>query len=95
MKMLVRCTKEIAEYDDKNRSFKSPSLALQMGTLMKHAINTAYSLEVQREMSSNHRLEQLKMLSTLIDTDWAFEISSEAGQNLAINKFNKPTHLRT
>ncbi|VEN47397.1 unnamed protein product [Callosobruchus maculatus] len=90
-KVLVRATKEIAEYDSKERCFKSPSLALQMGTLLKSAVNTAYSSEVQSANCSRDRLEELKALNVLIETDWADEISSEAGQNLNVNKFNKPT----
>nr|CAI5817390.1 unnamed protein product [Callosobruchus analis] len=90
-KVLVHATKEIAEYDSRERCFKSPSLALQMGTLLKSAVNTAYSSEVQRENCNRDRLEELKALNILIGTDWADEISSEAGQNLNVNKFNKPT----
>lgn len=90
-KVLVKATKVIAEYDEKERVFKSPSLGLQMGTLIKHAINAAVSIETQREDSSKERLEKLKSLTTLIETDWALEVSSEAGQNLVINKFNKPS----
>nr|CAI5867682.1 unnamed protein product [Callosobruchus analis] len=80
-KVLVHATKEIAEYDSRERCFKSPSLALQMGTLLKSA----------RENCNRDRLEELKALNILIGTDWADEISSEAGQNLNVNKFNKPT----
>nr|CAI5820012.1 unnamed protein product [Callosobruchus analis] len=84
-KVLVHATKEIAEYDSRERCFKSPSLALQMGTLLKSAVNTAYSSEVQRENCNCDRLEELKALNILIGTDWADEISNEAGQKL--NKF--------
>ncbi|KAF5298979.1 hypothetical protein FQR65_LT19551 [Abscondita terminalis] len=91
-KDILKSTKLLAEYDEKERTFKSPSLALQMGTLIKNAINTAVSYEMQNDNdSSNERLQKLRSLNTLIETDWALEISSEAGQNLNINKFNKPS----
>lgn len=90
-KVLIKSTKIIAEYDEKERIFKSPSLALQMGTLIKHAINTAVSLAIQKKDFCKERVENLKSLLTLIETDWALEISSEAGQNLTMNKFNKPS----
>ncbi|GLV33464.1 hypothetical protein CBL_20201, partial [Carabus blaptoides fortunei] len=92
-KDLIIGTKAIAEYDEKERVFKSPSLALQMGTLLKHATNTAISQEMQKEKEnfSQERLHYLQALISLIETDWALEISSEAGQNLQINKFNKPS----
>lgn len=89
--VLVQATQLIAEYDDKSRTFKSPSLALQMGTLIKHAINTASSIEMQKENCSKELLEKLRSLKELIETDWAHLLSSAAGQNLAINKFNKPS----
>lgn len=92
-KKLIKATHDISEYDIQTRTFKSPSLALQMGTLIKNAINTAFSLEVQKSGTHSQRLNDLKTLTRLIETDWAYEISSEAGQNLAINKFNKPTFI--
>lgn len=90
-KRLAEATKEISGYNEMNRSFSSPSLALQMGTIIKNAIDTAYSLEIQRPDSSSQHLENLKNLTVLMKTDWAHEVSSEAGQNLLINKFNKPS----
>ncbi|GLV46372.1 uncharacterized protein CBL_20714, partial [Carabus blaptoides fortunei] len=90
---LIIGSKAIAEYDEKERVSKSPSLALQMGTLLKHATNTTISHEMQKgkEYFSQERLHYLQTLISLIETDWALEISSEAGQNLQINKFNKPS----
>lgn len=92
-KLIVTAIKDISGYQETERCFKSPSLAIQMGTLVKSAVNTAYSMEIQKEeeRKSSKRLEELKSLITLIETDWAHEVSSEAGQNLPINKFNKPT----
>lgn len=93
-KALIKATHDIAEYDEKERTFKSPSLALQMGTIIKSAINTAYSLEIQKTGDSRSKnLENLKALTSLIETDWAYEISTEDGQNLQVNRFNKPTFI--
>lgn len=89
--MLAEATKNISGYDSVNHCFDSPSLALQMGTIIKSAINAAYSVEIQKPEPLSDRLVNLKNLTILIETDWAHEISTEAGQNLAINKFNKPT----
>ncbi|KAG5862785.1 hypothetical protein JTB14_036450 [Gonioctena quinquepunctata] len=60
-----------------------------MRTTIKDAVNTAYSVEIQKTEPSSEHLDQLKNIIILIKTDWAHEITSEAGQNLAINKFNK------
>lgn len=89
--LLIKATKHIAEYNEVERTFKSSSLALQMGTLLKNAINTAYSLTVQSSKQSSDQLQHLENILKLIETDWANEISSEAGQNLNINKYNKVT----
>lgn len=48
-KQLIQATRNMAEYNHVERSYKSPSLALQMGTLMKSAINAVYSIEAQKK----------------------------------------------
>lgn len=45
-KVLVSATQTKAECDSNYRTFKSPSLTLQMGTLLKHSINAASSIEI-------------------------------------------------
>lgn len=90
---LIGACQDIANFDIKSGTFQSPSLALQLGTLLKNAIDCAYSLEIQKVDSSSEKLKDFNNLKTLIISDWTHEISSEAGQNLAVNKFNKPTLL--
>ncbi len=89
-KTLIEATRNIAEYDDKTKTYKSPSLALQMGTLIGRAVNTAYSLEIQKTNAQESRIWKLNAVSSLIEKDWAHEISTSASQNLNMNKFNKP-----
>nr|CAI5862365.1 unnamed protein product [Callosobruchus analis] len=90
-KTIVEATKRIAGYEQSNKTYKSPSLAFQMGTLINCAIDARRSLEIQKKNPNLKRLEQLNQVKILIESDWAFEISSEAGQNILINRFNKPT----
>nr|CAI5849407.1 unnamed protein product [Callosobruchus analis] len=90
-KTIVEATKRITGYDQSNKTYKSPSLAFQMGTLINCAIDASRSLEIQKKNPNLKRLEQLNQVKILIQSDWAFEISSEAGQNILINRFNKPT----
>lgn len=87
---VVNATRNIAQYDVKNQSFNSPSLALQMGTLIKKAISAANCQEVQKDVQSS-LVNTLRAMKNLIDEQWAIEVSTEAGQNLQINRFNKPT----
>lgn len=88
---LILASKQIANYNQLTGTFDSPSLALQIGTLIKDAIEAANSMEIQKKDPLIDKLEQFRNLKILIETDWAYEISSEAAQNLSINKFNKPT----
>ncbi|CAH0549493.1 unnamed protein product [Brassicogethes aeneus] len=87
---LVKATLNMAEYNEARHTFKSPSLALQMGPLIKNAIRTAYSREVRKAPSCEVRLKNLKSLMTLIESDWTRVISSRAWLDMAINKLNKP-----
>lgn len=91
-KSIVQATRSISKYDASNRSFSSPSLALQMGTLLKKAISAAYSKEIQLDLNST-RLNVLTIMKKLIDEEWAIEVSTEAGQNLNLKRFNKPTMI--
>ncbi|KAF5308222.1 hypothetical protein FQR65_LT18254 [Abscondita terminalis] len=89
-KTLIAATKSIGGYDGNTRTFNSPSLALQLGTLLKKAIDAAYSLVLQNDINSS-LLNVLNITKKIITDDWSTEISTEAGQNLQIKKFNKPT----
>ncbi|VEN35544.1 unnamed protein product, partial [Callosobruchus maculatus] len=89
-KIAIIALKNITQYDAENKTFNSPSFALQMGTLLKKAITAAYSMEVQRDMDSP-RLNIFNAMKKLIDEEWATEISTEACQNINVNRFNKPT----
>lgn len=89
-KVIVQATRQISDYNASTKSFKSPSLALQMGTLLKKCLNAAYSIEIQKDINSP-TLNVLNIMKQLIDDEWATEVSTEAGQNLNLNRFNKPT----
>ncbi|KAK4880558.1 hypothetical protein RN001_008704 [Aquatica leii] len=90
-KNLIQATKSVSGYETESDTYKSPSFALQTGTLLKRAIQAALSIEIQRDNPSNEKRTELNNLIHLIETDWAYEISTQAVQNLAINRFNKPT----
>ncbi|KAI4463055.1 hypothetical protein MML48_4g00003148 [Holotrichia oblita] len=89
-KMLIKATCDIAEYDEETKKVKSPSLAFQMGPLLKNAINVAFSLEIEKPDMFSKRLDDLKALAKLVEADWAHEMSSEVGEYLATNKVNNP-----
>lgn len=87
---IVQATRSICSYDSSSKTFKTPSLALQMGTMIKKAISAAYSIEIQKNVESPI-LNILNSFRKLIEEEWAIEVSTEAGQNLNLNRFNKPT----
>lgn len=89
-KSIIQATRRISGYDPSGRTFKSSSMALQLGTTIKKAINAAYSIEVQKNIASPS-LGILDSMKKLIEEEWATEISIEASQNLNLNRFNKPT----
>lgn len=89
-KAIVAATRKICCYDSSTKKFRSPSFALQLGTIIKKAISAAYSMEVQKNCNSP-RLAVLVSMKKLVEEEWAVEVSTEAGQNLNLNRFNKPT----
>lgn len=89
-KILVEATKAMARYDYVQNSFNAPSVAMQMGTLIKDAIKAAHTLELQIDHESS-RLKIFDTIRKLIEEEWATEVSTEAGQTLNMNRFNKPT----
>lgn len=88
--VLVEATKAMARYDYVQNSFNAPSVAMQMGTLIKDAIKAAHTLELQIDHESS-RLKIFDTIKKLIEEEWATEVSTEAGQTLNMNRFNKPT----
>lgn len=52
-KVVIEATRIIADYNYTNKTFKTPSLALQIGTLLKRAITAAYSIELQKDLNSS------------------------------------------
>lgn len=89
-KVLVKATKAMTRYDYAQNSFNAPSVAMQMGTLIKDAIKAAHTLEIQLDHESS-KIKIFNTIKELIENEWAIEISTEAGQTLNMNRYNKPT----
>lgn len=67
---LVEGTKAIAEYNEETKSFKSQSLAYQMGGILKIAINTASSMEIRKKNFSKEFVENMESLRILVGSEW-------------------------
>ncbi|KAK4885189.1 hypothetical protein RN001_001460 [Aquatica leii] len=87
---IVTAVRTISDYNTSNKDFNSPSLALQMGTILKKAITAAHSMEIQKNINSPI-LNTLKIMTKLLENEWSMEVSTEANKNLNIKRFNKPT----
>lgn len=87
---LVHCTKKISKYNAETQTYGAPSLAANMGTLIKECIDAAYSLSLKSGISRD-KLEELKILKDLIITEWKYEVGTIANNNLQQNKWNKPS----
>ncbi|KAL1516207.1 hypothetical protein ABEB36_000126 [Hypothenemus hampei] len=91
----VSATKIISGYDNENRTFKSGSLALHMGTTLKQVCDIASKLLIKKSNLVNCddnelRLKEIKRLRLLIENHWNSEISSLALKNLNETQYNKP-----
>lgn len=93
---LVSATKAVGRYDPECKSYKSPTIALNMGTTLKQCCDIAlvHALKKSQELSTINSANQeadLKTLMQLIIGNWKFDVSSQAASDLNIQKWNKVT----
>ncbi|KAK4885182.1 hypothetical protein RN001_001453 [Aquatica leii] len=89
--ILVECTKIIAKYDNDSETYGAPSLATQMGTELKDCIDVAYNMSIKKFRKETENTNQLKILKDLIISEWRYEVSTIANNNLQQKKWNKPS----
>lgn len=91
----VKATKTIANFDEINNVFRSPTLAMNMATSLKQCCDIALTLLLKShddpDVVSARNEANLKNMIILFQTNWKYEISSLAANNLNINKWNKLT----
>lgn len=89
--VLVEATENISRYDKISQRFASPTLALNMGTL-KQCCNIALVHTIKKSFPSVRTANiesDLRTLIQLIDGNWKFDVSSQAANDLNIQKWNK------
>uniref|UniRef100_A0A6P7GZ10 Uncharacterized protein LOC114344736 n=1 Tax=Diabrotica virgifera virgifera TaxID=50390 RepID=A0A6P7GZ10_DIAVI len=94
--LLVEATKAEAKYDADKDIYKSPTYALNMGTTLKQCAELAIIMVLKRKniaetVSSAETEADLKTLIQVLQSQWQYEISSQAANDLNINKWNKIT----
>ncbi|XP_044752036.1 uncharacterized protein LOC123311961 [Coccinella septempunctata] len=90
--VLVQATENISRYDKNSQRFASPTLALNMGTTLKQCCNIALVLTIKKSFPSVQTANfesDLRTLIQLIEGNWKFDVSSQAANDLNIQKWNK------
>ncbi|CAH1986997.1 unnamed protein product [Acanthoscelides obtectus] len=92
----VAATKAVAKYDVEKDKFESPTYAMNMGTNLKQCAEIAIIFALKRKqialtVSSAEAEADLKTLIKVIESQWQYEISSQAASDININKWNKVT----
>ncbi|XP_074037276.1 uncharacterized protein isoform X1 [Leptinotarsa decemlineata] len=87
-RVIVNGVNRIGGYNKETDVYESPTVARNFGTLIKKCCDLAYILLLQKPNTENRR-EELKVLKTLVESQWANEVSAQAGDNLNSNKWNK------
>ncbi|KAL1492581.1 hypothetical protein ABEB36_010821 [Hypothenemus hampei] len=95
--LFVEATKNISGHNEIKCSFKSPNFAMNIVTL-KQCCDIALSFAYKRHESflsvaAKDAEANIKTLIMLFNSNWKFEISSHANQNLSLNKWNKVTAI--
>ncbi|XP_048004340.1 uncharacterized protein LOC125240489 [Leguminivora glycinivorella] len=90
---LVLATKNAASFDSSKERYNSPTYAMNIATSIKQccsiALYESYKSEVCAESASIQ--VNLKTLTSLIQDHWKFDVSSQAADDLNMNKYNKTT----
>ncbi|XP_072383264.1 uncharacterized protein [Diabrotica undecimpunctata] len=92
----VEATKRIACYDPEKDIYLSPTFAMNIVRSLKQCcdieITFAYKKQTAYLSVSTATIEaELKTFIHLFETNWSFEVSSQAANNLNLNKWNKVT----
>ncbi|CAH2008392.1 unnamed protein product [Acanthoscelides obtectus] len=86
---LVEATKSVANYDTVNDTFDSPTFAMNISTALKQCCDIAIHMVIKNEPSVE--TASLKTMINLLQSNWRFDVSGRAGNDLNLIKFNKAT----
>ncbi|XP_050512802.1 uncharacterized protein LOC126888505 [Diabrotica virgifera virgifera] len=95
---LVTATKVISGFSNADKSFKSSSLALHMGTTLKQVCDIINRMILKKSplftfKNPNEEKKSIRDLKTLLETSWANEISSLALKTMKEQQWEKPQIL--
>lgn len=87
-KMIIDGVNEMAQFNHETEKYDSPTLAMNFGTLLKKCCDLAF-VELLQKPNTTEQREDVNLLKNLIVSQWADEVSAQAGTNLHENKWNK------
>lgn len=92
---LISATKTVAQYDTDKEVYVSPTYAMNIGTSLKQCCEIALMQVVKQKQHCSTTTAELeadiKTLIQLIQSQWKFEVSSQANNDLNVRKWNKIT----
>ncbi|KAL1488739.1 hypothetical protein ABEB36_014538 [Hypothenemus hampei] len=93
---MIAATKIVAKYDEKEGIYEAPTYAMNIATTLTQCcdiaiVRTLKRKEIYSSLTAAEFEAELKSTIHLIKTQWRFEVSSQALNNLNINKWNKVT----
>lgn len=96
--LIVKCSKIVANYDEKKESYASPSVVLKLGQSLKQCCDIAEFLFLKKSdslLQNNFQkeIESVKNMKHMLEKQWCFEISSNACKEIYQKKWNKPSLL--
>ncbi|XP_074034197.1 uncharacterized protein [Leptinotarsa decemlineata] len=89
----VEATKKVAQYDEVKDAYSAPTFAMNIATSLKQCCEIALTLSLTTNIStSTAEVESdLKNMIHLFTSNWRFEVSNQAANDLSIKKWNKVT----
>nr|CAI5848191.1 unnamed protein product [Callosobruchus analis] len=87
--IFVEATKRVAKYDIEKDVYNSPTFAINIVTSLKQCCDIAITFIYTKNAATLEA--DLKTLVRLFETNWSYEVSSHAANNLKLNKWNKVT----
>ncbi|XP_051730105.1 uncharacterized protein LOC127501876 isoform X2 [Ctenopharyngodon idella] len=89
--ILTSAVKRVSGFDNKNNTFKAPSLALKIG----HSLRKISDLIMCRALMEEDQevIDSIRRFHTLHETKWSELVSHSALSNLSEAKYNKSTRL--
>lgn len=87
-RLIIKGVNVIARYNEGTDLYESPTVGMNLGTLLKKCCDLAF-IEMLEVKNSHEKRENFKILKMLIESKWSDEISAQAATNLNENKWNK------